>query len=242
VAQQRQAADYVLLLDAGDALIGDGVLAEATRGEANVAGMNLMGYEALALGPKELSLGPEILQQRMAQAEFPMLSANVVLSGTEQLLAPPFTVLDVAGRRVGIIGLTRLPDKPQAGFDVLDPGQALARYVPQVTEQADTVVLLTNAGYRAVLDLVAAVPGIDLAITGLPDQLPRAAVRAPGTGTIVVTAEQAVALHAGRRVGKVVVTLNGDGSLSGESWESVPLEKQFADDPLMAALLAGYQR
>jgi 2',3'-cyclic-nucleotide 2'-phosphodiesterase (5'-nucleotidase family) len=240
VAQQREAADQLLLLDGGDALIGDGVLGEATQGEALVAGMNLMGYDAMALGPKELSLGLDVLQQRIAQAEFAMLSANVVLAGTEQLLVPPFTVLDVAGHRVGIIGLTRMPDKPQAGFEVLDLEQALARYVPQVATQADTVVLLTNAGYRAVMDMVTAVPGIDLAVTGLPDQLPRAAVRAPETGTIVVTAEQPVALHTGRRVGRLVLTIGGDGSLSGESWESVPLDNQFADDPQMKALLDGY--
>jgi len=41
----------------GDALVGGGILGDITQGEAIVAGMNLMSYDAFALGPKELALG-----------------------------------------------------------------------------------------------------------------------------------------------------------------------------------------
>jgi 2',3'-cyclic-nucleotide 2'-phosphodiesterase (5'-nucleotidase family) len=229
------------VLDAGDALVGGGLLGDATQGEAVVAGMNLMGYDAMALGPKELSLGPDVLQKRMAEAEFAVLSANVVSESSGELVAEPYTVLDVAGHRVGIVGLTRMPESPVAGFQVLDLQQAAAHYLPEVARQADTVILLTNEGYRPALAIAGAVPGIDLAITALPDQLPRAAVRVPGTGSIGVTAEQPVAYHTGRRVGRLVVTLGSDGSLSGESWESVQMDKVLADDPQMTALLDSYR-
>jgi 2',3'-cyclic-nucleotide 2'-phosphodiesterase (5'-nucleotidase family) len=230
-----------LLLDAGDALIGGGLLGDATQGEAVVAGMNLMGYDAMALGPKELSLGPDVLRKRMAEAEFAVLSANVVFEDTEQLVARPYMVLEVSGHRMGIIGLTRMPEVPQAGFQVLDLQQAAARYVPEVAEQAETVILLTNAGYRTALAIAGAVPGIDLAVASLPDQLPRAAVRAPETGTIAVAAEQPVARHTGRRVGRLVVTIGTDGSMSGESWESVQMDKSLADEPQMTMLLDKYR-
>jgi 2',3'-cyclic-nucleotide 2'-phosphodiesterase (5'-nucleotidase family) len=207
-----------------------------------VAGMNLMGYDAMALGPKELSLGLDILQKRMAEAQFPMLSANAVQAGTEQLVAQPYAVLDVGGHHMGIIGLTRLPDLALPGFEVLDPEQAVARYLPEVAKQAETVVLLTNAGYRQAMEFVRAVPGIDLVIAGLPDQLPRQAVRVPETGTIMLAAEQPVAKHTGRRVGKLVVTLGSDGSLSGESWQSVSMDASFADDLDMKVLLDRYRQ
>jgi 2',3'-cyclic-nucleotide 2'-phosphodiesterase (5'-nucleotidase family) len=207
-----------------------------------VAGMNLMGYDAMALGPKELSLGLDILQKRMAEARFPMLSANAVQAGTEQLVAQPYAVFDVGGHRVGIIGLTRLPDLALPGFEVLDPEQAVARYLPEVTKQAETVVLLTNAGYRQAMEFARAVPGIDLVVAGLPDQLPRQAVRVPETGTIMLAAEQPVAKHTGRRVGKLMVTLGSDGSLSGESWQSVPMDASFADDLDMKVLLDRYRQ
>jgi 2',3'-cyclic-nucleotide 2'-phosphodiesterase (5'-nucleotidase family) len=232
------------VLDAGDAWVGGelAVLGDFTQGEAIVAGMNMMGYDAMALGPKELSLGPDVLRERMAEATFAVLSANVVLESSGEPVADPYTVLDVAGHRVGIVGLTRMPEAPQPGFQVLDQQQATAQTVAEVADQADTVILLTNTGYRSALEIAGAVPGIDLVVAGLPDQLPRAAVRAPGTGTIAVTAEQPVLAHTGRRVGKLAVTLGSDGSLSGESWESVQMDGQLADDPVMAALLDGYRK
>lgn len=229
------------MLDTGDALIGGGFVGDRTQGEAIVAGMNLMGYDAMALGSKELSLGPEVLQQRMAEARFPMLSANVVFSDTGELLARPYTVLEVGSHRLGVIGLTRLPATALVSFRVLDPQQAAAQYVPRVAGQADVVILLTNLEYRAGLALVRAVPGIDLLITALPGQLPSQAVRVPETGTVVVTAEQPLTRHTGRRVGRLVVTVERDGTLIGESWTSVVMYNKIADDPQMKALLDCYR-
>jgi 2',3'-cyclic-nucleotide 2'-phosphodiesterase (5'-nucleotidase family) len=204
--------------------------------------MNMMGYDAMALGPNELSLGLDLLRQRMAEADFPMLSANLVLSGTQDLVAQPYTILRVGDHRLGVIGLTRLPDAPQAEFEVLDPQQTAARYVPEVIEQADTVLLLTNLECWAGIALAEAVPGIDLLVTALPGELPTQAMRLPGTGTLVITAEQPFPRHTGRRVGRLVVTVEGDGSLTGESWTSDAMGNQLADDRLMKALLDRYRQ
>jgi 2',3'-cyclic-nucleotide 2'-phosphodiesterase (5'-nucleotidase family) len=218
------------------------LLGDATGGEVIVAGMNMMGYDAMALGPNELSLGLDVLQQRMAEAVFPMLSANLVLSGTGDLVAQPYTILEVGDHRLGVIGLTRPPDAPLAEFKVLDPQQTAARYVPEVAEQADIVLLLTNLKYAAGIALGEAVPGIDLMVTALPGQLPTQAVHLPGTATLVITAEQPFPRHTGRRVGRLVVTVESDGSLTGESWTSEAMGNQLADDRLMKALLDGYRQ
>lgn len=229
------------MLDTGDALIGGGILGDGTQGEAIVAGMNLMGYDAMALGPKELSLGLEVLRLRMAEAQFPLLAANVVATDTQELLAQPYTVLDVGGQRLGVIGLTRQPDTPLIGFQVLDAQQSLARYVPEVAGQADVVILLTNLDYRTGAALVRGVPGIDLLVSALPDQVPGQAVRLPETGTIVVAADHPTPGHTGRRVGRLVVRLGSDGTLGGESWRSVPMDGTIADDPEMRALLDSFR-
>lgn len=229
-------------MDTGDALVGGGPLGEVTRGEVIVAGMNLMRYDAMALGPHELSLGLETLRQRMAEAEFPLLSANLVLSGTQELVAQPYVILEVGGHRLGVIGLTRPPDTPLTRFQVLDPQQAAARFVPEAADLAGTVLVLTNLQYRHAVTLAQAVPGIDLLIAGQPDQLPMQALRLPGTGTLVVTAEQPLPRHAGRRVGRLVVAIESDGSLTAESWTSDSMGPQFADDVLMKALLDRYRQ
>jgi 2',3'-cyclic-nucleotide 2'-phosphodiesterase (5'-nucleotidase family) len=149
----------------------------------------------------------------------------------------PYTVLQVGAYRVGVIGLTRYPESEPESYVFLDPWEVLAALVPEVSEQADTVILLTNLTYRATMELVATVPGVDLAIAALPMQLPSAAVPMPRTGTLVVTAEQPITNHSGRRVGRLALLVDSDGSLTAEAWESRAMGDEFGDDPFMKALL-----
>jgi 2',3'-cyclic-nucleotide 2'-phosphodiesterase (5'-nucleotidase family) len=229
------------LFDTGDALVGGGLLGDLTQGEVVVAGMNLMGYDAIALGPKELSLGSELLQRRVDEAQFPVLSANVVISGTDELAVLPYSVLEVGGLHVGVIGLTRPADIGSSEFQILDPRDALARYVPLVSQQADLVIVLTNTSYRTGLTLARAVPGIDLMIAALPAQLPNQAIRALDRGAIVVTAEQPLPRHTGRRVGKLVLGIGSDGTVNEESWITVAMDNSLIDDLEMTALLDRYR-
>jgi 2',3'-cyclic-nucleotide 2'-phosphodiesterase (5'-nucleotidase family) len=242
VGQQHLKSKHLLLLDTGDALVGGGLLGDATRGDAVVAGMNLMGYDAMALGPNELGLGAETLNERLESAQFPMLSANVVISGMTELYARPYALLDVGGHRLGIVGLTRPTGEPIAGFQVLDPQEAASRFVPEVGERAETVIVLTNLSHGAAKALAKEVPGIDLLIAALPRQLPRQAVTVPGTDTVSVSAEQAMARHSGRRVGRLLVTVGADGLQNVESWHSVPMARDLPDDVQMRELLLGYRQ
>lgn len=229
------------MLDTGDALVGSGKLGTATKGEAIIAGMSLMGYDAMALGPKELSLGVDLLRQRIGEAAFPILSANAVLAGTEQLVTEPYAILEVGGRSVGIIGLTRVEAAAPAGFQVLDPQQTVNRFLFEVRQRAGTIIVLTNLDYNSALALARAVPDIDLIVCALPSGSPTQSVRVPDTNTLVVVADLATAGHSGRRVGVLNVTLGSDGSLTGESWNSPWIDKTIADDPDMQALLDKYK-
>ena len=105
VKQERQASSHLLLLDAGDSLFGDRLLGQQTQGKGVVEAMNLLGYDAMALGGGDMRLGLDTLRQRMAEAEFPFISANVVLSGTETLFTEPYTIKEMGDHKVAIIGL-----------------------------------------------------------------------------------------------------------------------------------------
>lgn len=238
---ERSAAPAVLLLDTGDALVGGGILGEKTQGAAIIAGMSQMGYDAMVLGPNELTLGRTVLDIRIQAAAFPIVSANVVVTGTGELYVQPHAMLESAGLRLAVVGITRMPDAQVSGFEVLAPDLVAADAVAQVRGEADVVVVLTNLSYRTAMDLASSVAGIDLVVAAQPGQLPRSAVTAPGTEALVVAAEQPLARHTGRRVGKLVLTVLGDGSLIAESWESRPLDASFADDKEMAALLDLYR-
>lgn len=238
--EQRKQAEHLLLLDTGDALVEEGSSQSATMGEDVVAGMNLMAYDAMAIGPLELGLGAEALRQRLDEADFPMLSANVLWSADRAYVGEAYTVLEVGPYRIGVIGLTRDPGVGLADYVFLEPDGVLAELVPQVEAQVDTVVLLTNFSYRSAAQLADAVSGIDLVIAALPRQLPDRAVRTSRTGSLIVTAEQPFPGHTGRRVGTLTVLVQSDGTLSGEAWESVALGPEITDDPAMSDLLEAY--
>jgi len=240
VAQERARAEHLLLLDTGDALAGGG-LGNLTDGEAIGAGMGLMENDALALGPKELALGLDTLKRRMAEATFPILSSNVVLDPGGELLAQPYHFVEVGVHRAAIVGLTRPPDLPVEGIQALDPREALSELLPEVTSQADLVILLTNLAYDQAQALAGEVPGIDLVVAALPPNSPTGALRLPGTGTIVVTAEYPMPGHTGRQIGRLAVTVQDDGSLAGETWAAVPLNLFLDDDPEMASLLERFR-
>jgi 2',3'-cyclic-nucleotide 2'-phosphodiesterase (5'-nucleotidase family) len=233
----RESAEHLLLLDSGDALVGDDNLGTRTVGEAIVAGMNLMGYDAMALGPKELSLGGKVLRARIDEAQFPMLSANAIWRRSGELVGDAYAVLRVGQREVGVIGLTRQADGELAEFKVLAPADALSQTLPEVYAQTDTAILLTNLPYRSALELVQKVPGVDLVVAALPDELPTGIVRDPEMGSLVVSAEVPTPRHTGRRVGNLTAIMRTDGSLHGESWLSVPLGRSVPDDPEMVTLL-----
>ena len=210
-------------------------------GKDIIAGMNLMGYDAMAIGPMELEMGASTLRQRVGEAEFPILSANVLWGGGQGYVGAPYTILQVGPYRIGVIGLTRTPETAVLGFTLLDPGEVLAKVATEVGEQVDTVILLTNLSYRSALDLAQVVPGIDLVIAALPRQLPDRAVRAPQTGSLVVTAEQPLPRHTGRRVGKLHVVVDKDGALRSEAWATFAMGPEFADDLDMRELLDEYR-
>jgi 2',3'-cyclic-nucleotide 2'-phosphodiesterase (5'-nucleotidase family) len=191
----------------------------------------------MAVGPIELALGLDTVRQRMAESQFPWLSANVLVRATGEALTAPYVVLDVGAHKVGVVGLTRMPDEALADFEVTNLPEALKGAVAAVSEQADTVIVLTNMDYWGATALAMSVPGIDVMIGALADRVPAAAGRAPDTNTIVVVAESPSTEHAGRRVGRLEVGIAADGSVTETSWSSEWLDKSYPDDPMMDQLL-----
>jgi len=93
-------------LDGGNTFWGRYPLTQQSRGAVIVEVMDLMGYDAMALGEVDLQLGDGILRQLIEDAHFPVLSANVIVRSTGDLFTAPYVVLERAGRRIGVIGLT----------------------------------------------------------------------------------------------------------------------------------------
>lgn len=103
IAGIAASTENAVLLDAGDATQGAS-FATVDTGAHVIDVMNAAGYQAMAAGNHEFDYGAEALLRNAEKAQFPILSANVTLNG--QPLLTPSAVVEAAGYKIGLIGLT----------------------------------------------------------------------------------------------------------------------------------------
>src|SRR4030067_2242259 len=112
-----------------------------------------MGSQALVFGNLEFDWGQARLQERMAQAEFPILLANVFNEGTDTRpdWLVPTIMLSVQGQPIGVIGVTS-KDTPStvmagttAGLEFREAGPVVTQLVCELRAAgADIVVVLAH--------------------------------------------------------------------------------------------------
>src|SRR6266852_1402800 len=78
IKQIRQEVEHLLVVDSGDLLMGT-AMSSVYRGEVDIAAMNLMGYDAVAVGNHAFDFGTRPLQHLRKEASFPFLCTNVRL-------------------------------------------------------------------------------------------------------------------------------------------------------------------
>lgn len=168
--RQERGAGNVLLLDGGDTF-SDDLLANLTKGAANIRLMNALGYQFMALGNHDFDYGTARTRELQQLARFPMRGANVLEKATGQpFLGEPTQVFTVGGLRVGVLALayhntaqTGNPDNTQE-LTFGSGLEAARRYVPGLRARADVVVILSHQGTKVDELLAREVPGIDLIV------------------------------------------------------------------------------
>ncbi len=163
-----------LLLDAGDIWAGtpEGTL---TEGRVMASWMNLVGYDALAIGNHEFDAGADRVEPLARLCRFPWLAANLVRQATGKVpeFARPSIDRVAGGLKVTIVGLThpgtREMSSPKAtrGFEFADAVGAAAAEAKAARERgAEVVLLLSHCGLDIDKRLAGAVPGVDAVIGG----------------------------------------------------------------------------
>lgn len=236
IRTERTKAQHVLVVDAGAALMTDRDPAKATVGRSSVEVMNLMGYDAMALAMLDFSpLTLDELRQRMSEARFPMLSANAYISGTKELFAKPYTVLEMGGHQVGILGLT------EAGSTdyilATDPVEAAQKWVPELRTKADIIIALSHAGLETDKRIAEQVYGIDVIVCGRSVSLDKALI-VQQTGTMLVHADTSITGEAGRRIGVAHLSFDREGKLLKQDWTRITLTPDYDEDPEMLRLVS----
>jgi len=149
----------VMLIDSGDTIQGSPL--ESFHGRKNNAPpdpmmlvMNSLNYDSMTVGNHEYNFGLKVLEKARGEAKFPWLSANTYDKGKQQTHYKPYIVKEVAGVKIGILGLTT-PGIPNwdnapnyAGLEFHEPLAEARKWVPILRDQekADVVVIAMHMG------------------------------------------------------------------------------------------------
>jgi 2',3'-cyclic-nucleotide 2'-phosphodiesterase/3'-nucleotidase len=143
-----------LILDGGDVMQGTPI-SNLTQGRSTVEFFNHARYRASAIGNHEFDWTVKVLRERIRQADFPWLGANIFTAGTDQHpnWVKPTAMLTVDGMKVGIIGLAteETPEVTKAsnvvGLEFRNGIAAIDKWVPQLRAQgADFVIVIAHSG------------------------------------------------------------------------------------------------
>lgn len=167
----------VMLLDAGDTLHGL-PFATVSKGESIVKVMNAVGYDAMTPGNHDFNYGTDRLLELRDEMDFPLLSANVTVRETGEELLDCHTVIEKAGVKYGIFGLST----PETSYktnpsnvetvEFEDPYRAAEKEVAELQEEgADMIIALAHIGIDGSSEvtsekIAAQVEGIDLIVDG----------------------------------------------------------------------------
>ncbi len=177
IKEERKNSPCLLLLDSGDFSQGSPYYT-MFQGDVEIGLMNLMGYDAAALGNHEFDFGLENMARIFKQANFPILCANYDFTGTPlEGVVKPYTIIKKNGLKIGIFGLSPELDglvfaKNCEGITFLDPIE-VARQMADILkrkEKCDLVICLSHLGWDILgvddTEVMASTKDIDLFLGG----------------------------------------------------------------------------
>ncbi len=267
IKQVRKENQNVVLIDSGDTIQGTPL--EYYHNKKNnqppdpmMLAMNALHYDAMTVGNHEYNFGLKVLEKARAEAGFPWLSANTYNKGTSQTHYKPYIIKEVAGARIGVLGLTT-PGIPNwenvpnyAGLEFHEPLSEAKKWVPILREQehADVVVVAMHMGLEEdlrtgeknpgqvpneneAIAIAKQVPGIDLIFMGHTHrEVPSLYIN----GVLITQAN-----YWGRHLARVDLYLESDGSkwrTYARSARTIPPDDKVDPDPELLRIGEPYDR
>ena len=242
---------YTLLVDAGDYIQGDPTVS-ASQGKTAIELMNSTGYDAATVGNHEFDYGYANLKTISAQANFPILAANVQYNGATAF--DSHTIFTAAnGKKIGVFGLETPETSTKAhpakiqgvtfvgGQDMMKLAQAEVDTLKAAG--CDYVICLGHLGIDAEstgnrsIDVLNAVTGIDVFIDGHSHStLDQIKAATNGTGKV----GNAYLTSTGTKLANVgVVDIAPDGTITTSN---VPLDTLTAENADTAAVIQRIQQ
>ena len=238
IKQLKKDNPDTLVLDSGGFFSG-GLQDEYTQNTAldmqrallNLKAMELMQYDALTIGDDEFNFGRELLEENIVKTNLSFLSCNISDTGRKPALFRPYIIKEVAGKKIGIIGVTTLlATQKSSGLKFIEPGLAVKEAVSELKKSnTDIIILLSHLGESEDLNLIKGIEGIDIIIVG------HSRIKEDLFTKINHTLFLRPAWQ-GRRLGKLTITLK-EHKITNYKIEELRLSDKVTDDPDMLSIL-----
>lgn len=226
VKSLRKENPHLLLLDSGSFSAsgiydeyGQNAELDKLRTQLQLKAMEVMRYDAAALGEDELNFGSKFLKESIGRSKIAFLSANLKIKG-----ARPY-VLKRAGRlNIGIIGVTN-PSAAKKAPDIefLQAKEAVENAVLELKRKnANIIILLCNMAEEDSARLIEEIPGIDIVISGLNPKAKEQSVKV-GSALLLRPAWQ------GRKLDKLTLFFE-DEKIKDYKIEQIRLSEDVGDD------------
>jgi 5'-nucleotidase len=244
-----------IYLNAGDTFQGT-IYFNVYEGLADVAILNAMGLQAMALGNHEFDRGPKPLATFIQNATFPVLSSNLAFSDSEPLksMVLPYTVLTVSDEKVGVVGATveDLANISSPGPTVSQSNllSSVQKSVDELTKQGvNKIILLSHIGYQEDIQLAKKLRNVDViigghshsplgtpSITGWPKPAgPYPTIVPDSTGRNVYIAQS---WEWGKVFGRMKVDFDDQGQVVRVTdAEAIPVDASVPEDPVIKSLV-----
>lgn len=158
-AEVESSGGETILLSGGD--INTGVPeSDMQDAEPDFIGMNLLGYDAMAVGNHEFDNALDVLNKQIQWADFPMLAANIYKKDTDGKVTDeryfaPYKVFTINGLKVAVVGLTTKDTaklvNPSNVADIYfeDPQVEIKKVLKEIeaNETVDLVFATTHMGH-----------------------------------------------------------------------------------------------
>lgn len=246
----REHSENSLLINTGDTIQGS---AEAlyTRGQALVDVINEFDIDYFAPGNWEFVYGTERFQELFsgsdAVAPWGALAANLYFDGAPykdksgQRVLPPYTITEVDGVKIGILGFTTERGPKVIGADVVQgfrfsKGDAeMAEFVPLLRSKVDVLLVISELGLANNIRLAEANPGIDIILSSDMHEETAEPVFT-STGTLIIEEGQD-----GTRLGELKLTIK-DGRLKNTDFIMHTIDSNIKQDKGIARKVAAVRK
>ena len=254
--------ENTLIVDCGDFSMGTLLSAGYATDGYEMRLMGAMGIQATTFGNHEFDFGPEGVCAMLSAAHasgqpLPALVESALrfegeLTEQQEMIKDrydrgeilEYTTFDVNGLTVAVFGLMgshAVECAPTSGQDWAELKTAAKAMVDRLRDEADVIVCLAHSGTNGDgetgedIDLIKAVPGIDVVISGHTHTIYHDAVVV--NDTILGSCGEYNAF-----LGVIDLTVAGDGTVKLDHYELVPCDERIPEDPLIAAMVKWFEK